>query len=48
MSKDVLETAARSVRARQRIRPFIYETPLIPSRTAGRQTSSTVLFKAEN
>jgi len=55
MTKDVLETAARSVRARQRIRPFIYETPLIlsrtaglPSRTAGPQTSSTVLFKAEN
>ena len=48
MTKDVLETAARSVRARQRIRPFIYETPLIPSRTIGHQTSSTVLFKAEN
>ncbi|WVT76902.1 pyridoxal-phosphate dependent enzyme (plasmid) [Sinorhizobium chiapasense] len=48
MTKDVLETAARSVRARRRIRPFIYETPLIPSRTIGHQTSSTVLFKAEN
>ncbi|HEV7321493.1 MAG TPA: pyridoxal-phosphate dependent enzyme [Ensifer sp.] len=45
---NVLETAASSIRARQRIRPFIYETPLIPSRGIGRQTSSTVLFKAEN
>ncbi|HEV7308492.1 pyridoxal-phosphate dependent enzyme [Ensifer sp.] len=48
MNQDVLETAAQSVRARQRIRPFIYETPLVPSRVIGRQTSSTVLFKAEN
>ncbi|MCK3776933.1 pyridoxal-phosphate dependent enzyme [Ensifer sesbaniae] len=48
MTKDVLETAARSVRARQRIRPFIYETPLLPSRTIGQQRSSTALFKAEN
>lgn len=48
MNKDVFETAAQSVRARRRIRPFIYETPLIPSRAIGRQTSSTVLLKAEN
>ncbi|MGT2446043.1 pyridoxal-phosphate dependent enzyme (plasmid) [Ensifer adhaerens] len=48
MTKDVFETAARAVRARQRIRPFIYETPLIPSRAIGPQTASTVLFKAEN
>ncbi|MEI2298604.1 pyridoxal-phosphate dependent enzyme [Ensifer sp. MJa1] len=48
MNHDVLQTAAQSVRAHQRIRPFIYETPLIPSRAIGRQTSSTVLFKAEN
>lgn len=48
MTKDVFETAARAVRARQRIRPFIYETPLIPSRAIGPQTASTVLLKAEN
>ena len=48
MNTNIFETAALSVQARQRIRPFIYETPLIPSRTIGRQTSSTVLFKAEN
>ncbi len=48
MTKDVLDTAARAVRARQRIRPFIYQTPLIPSRTIGQQASSSVLFKAEN
>lgn len=48
MNKDIFETAASAVRARQRIRPFIYETPLIPSRAIGRQACSTVLFKAEN
>lgn len=48
MNHAVLDTAAQSVRARQRIHPFIYETPLVPSRAIGRQTSSTVLFKAEN
>lgn len=48
MNPDVLETAARSVRARHRIRNFLYETPLIPSRQIGRDVGSTVLLKAEN
>lgn len=48
MNPHVLDTAARSVRARKRIRSFIYETPLIPSRQIGRDVGSTVLFKAEN
>jgi threonine dehydratase len=48
MNAAVLDIAARSVRARRRIRDFIYETPLIPSRAIGRETQSTVLLKAEN
>lgn len=48
MNPDVLDIAARSVQARKRIRSFIYETPLIPSRQIGREVGSTVLFKAEN
>jgi threonine dehydratase len=48
MRSDVLEAAARSVQARQRIRNYIYETPLLPSRQIGRDTGSSVLFKAEN
>lgn len=48
MNADVLAIAARSVQARRRIRDFIYETPLIPSREIGRETRSTVLLKAEN
>jgi threonine dehydratase len=48
MKSDVLEAAARSVQARQRIRGYIYETPLLPSRQIGRDTGSSVLFKAEN
>lgn len=48
MNSNVLEAAARSVQARQRIRSYIYETPLLPSRQIGRDTGSSVLFKAEN
>jgi threonine dehydratase len=48
MRSDVLEAAARSVQARQRIHNYIYETPLLPSRQIGRDTGSSVLFKAEN
>jgi threonine dehydratase len=48
MKSNVLEAAARSVQARQRIRGYIYETPLLPSRQIGRDTASSVLFKAEN
>ncbi|KAI8954447.1 threonine dehydratase [Xylaria longipes] len=42
------ETAARAVQARSRIRSYIYQTPLVPSRTAKRGTNSKVLFKLEN
>ncbi len=48
MSSHVLEAAARSVQARRRIRNYVYETPLLPSRQIGRDTGSSVLFKAEN
>ncbi|MBQ0823881.1 pyridoxal-phosphate dependent enzyme [Microvirga terrae] len=48
MNSIVLETAARSVQARRRIRPHIFETPLLPSRQIGRETGSSVYFKAEN
>ena len=48
MSNTVLETAARSVQARRRIRPHVFETPLLPSRQIGRDTESSVFFKAEN
>ncbi|WP_230534119.1 pyridoxal-phosphate dependent enzyme [Microvirga roseola] len=45
---NVFETAARSVQARQRIRNYIYRTPLLPSRQIGRDLGSSVFFKAEN
>lgn len=48
MQADVFDMAARSVQARQRIRDFIYETPLIASRAIGRESGSAVFLKAEN
>lgn len=48
MQDSYLETAARAVQARSRIRSHIYQTPLIPSRAAGKDTKAKVLFKAEN
>ncbi|MBA1156451.1 pyridoxal-phosphate dependent enzyme [Microvirga mediterraneensis] len=48
MNSIVLESAARSIQARRRIRPHIYETPLLPSRRIGHEMGSSVLFKAEN
>ncbi len=48
MNTSVLESAARSVQARRRIRSYVYETPLLPSRQIGRDTNSSVSFKAEN
>lgn len=48
MNSNVFEAAARSVQARRRIRNYIYETPLLPSRQIGRDTGSSVFFKAEN
>ncbi|TGJ79922.1 hypothetical protein E0Z10_g8835 [Xylaria hypoxylon] len=43
-----LETAACAVQARSRIRNHIYETPLVPSRTAKNATNLKLLFKLEN
>ncbi|HTN97563.1 MAG TPA: pyridoxal-phosphate dependent enzyme [Nordella sp.] len=43
MENIVLEQAARAVRARQRIRGLVYETPLLPARS-----DTSLLFKAEN
>ncbi|KAI1194309.1 threonine dehydratase [Nemania serpens] len=44
-----LETAARAVQARSRIRSHIYQTPLVPSRIAkNAATNGKVLFKLEN
>ncbi len=43
MNDLVTASAAASVRARRRIRPHIFETPLIPARS-----SANLLFKAEN
>jgi threonine dehydratase len=48
MISAVLEAAARSVQARQRIRSHIYETPLLPSRQIGREAGASLFFKAEN
>ena len=48
MSNNVFETATSALRARQRIRDHIYQTPLIPAREVGKNYGSTVLFKAEN
>jgi threonine dehydratase len=48
MNSIVLEAAARSVQSRRRIRRHIFETPLLPSRQIGRETGSSLYFKAEN
>ncbi|WP_201830148.1 pyridoxal-phosphate dependent enzyme [Microvirga zambiensis] len=48
MNSIVLESAARSVQARRRIRGHIFETPLLPSRQIGREAASSLFFKAEN
>ncbi|KIW00081.1 uncharacterized protein PV09_08423 [Verruconis gallopava] len=48
MPDSYLEMVARAVRARSRIRSYIYLTPLIPSRIIGKANSTEVLFKTEN
>ncbi|KQT51008.1 threonine dehydratase [Aureimonas sp. Leaf454] len=45
MNPIVTATAADAVQARSRIRPFIYQTPLLPSRVRG---GEDLAFKAEN
>lgn len=48
MSNRVSDTAASAVQARNRIRDYVYQTPLIPARYVGKDNQSVVLFKAEN
>ncbi|KAH8653607.1 threonine dehydratase [Xylariales sp. PMI_506] len=48
MPSTYLETAASAVQARDRIRRYIYQTPLLPARSAGKAHGAAVLFKAEN
>jgi threonine dehydratase len=48
MSDPFFETAANAVKARNRIREHIYQTPLIPTRKVGQDHGANVLFKAEN
>ncbi|GIZ46808.1 hypothetical protein CKM354_000991800 [Cercospora kikuchii] len=48
MSPNIAETADAAVQAHSRIRQHIYETPLIPARTVGKDQNAKVLFKAEN
>jgi len=43
MENIVLEQAALAVKARRRIRDFVYETPLLPARS-----DTSLFFKAEN
>lgn len=43
MDNIVLEQASLAVKARRRIRDYVYETPLLPARAHG-----SLLFKAEN
>lgn len=48
MSARTCESAARSVRARQRIKGLIHETPVLPAQVLGQQTGCDLYFKAEN
>lgn len=48
MDRLVLESAARSVQARSRIRDLVYETPLLPARAIGMAEGAPLFFKAEN
>jgi threonine dehydratase len=48
MPPSYSDVAIKSIDARQRIKDFIYETPLLPARTVGLRQETKVLFKAEN
>ncbi|KAM0715253.1 hypothetical protein Q7P37_008751 [Cladosporium fusiforme] len=48
MNPDITRTAHEAAQARDRIRAHIYQTPLIPARSIGKDDKSNVLFKAEN
>lgn len=47
MTTSFLEAAANAVQARNRIQKYIYETPLIPAKKAGKEYDAKILFKAE-
>ena len=48
MSDRTCQSAARSVRARQRIGELIYQTPLLPAQVLGNRAGCDLRFKAEN
>ncbi|KAH6957488.1 tryptophan synthase beta subunit-like PLP-dependent enzyme [Fusarium avenaceum] len=48
MTLTYYEVAASAVLARKRIKPHIYETPLLPARKVGQKQGAKVWFKAEN
>ena len=48
MINECYISAANSVRARQRIAPYIYETPCLPSQSIGAELGCELHFKAEN
>ncbi|MEB8387022.1 pyridoxal-phosphate dependent enzyme [Rhodobacteraceae bacterium KMM 6894] len=48
MTDLISRSAAASVRARVRIAPMIYQTPLLPSRVLGDRLNCNLRFKAEN
>jgi threonine dehydratase len=48
MQATYVETAARAVQARRRIRSHVYQTPLIPANAVGKASNAKVLFKTEN
>lgn len=48
MKPDIAGSAARSMQARARIRPHVYETPLLPAARLHDELGSSLLFKAEN
>lgn len=48
MTDRMCQSAARSVRARQRMKGLIYETPTLPARVLGDELGCDLRFKAEN
>lgn len=48
MHPTILQSSARSVQARARIRDHIYETPTLPARQLGDELGCELFFKADN
>lgn len=48
MKPTLLETAQNAAQARARIADYVYQTPLLPSRTLGDELGCDLRFKAEN